>query len=67
MISSSSQAFFSSDLDRAVETAQIIDSVLAIKPQGVKTLRDLSWGKAFDMPLEEAHTLELEKTKPLFD
>lgn len=65
--SGKSLAFYSSDLKRAVESAQIIGSILGITPLPEKRLRELNWGIAMDMPLEEANKLELEKTEPLID
>jgi broad specificity phosphatase PhoE len=62
-----SVAFYSSDLDRAFETAQIIGSILDKKPLPEKALRELNWGIAVDMSLVEADRLELDKTEPLFD
>ena len=67
MISGKSVAFYSSDLNRANETAQIIGSILGITPLLEKGLRELNWGIAVDMPLEEAKKLELEKTELLID
>lgn len=67
MISGKSVAFYSSDLNRAVETAQIISSILGITSLPEKGLRELNWGIAVDMPLEKAKKLELEKTEPLID
>ncbi len=58
---------YSSDLDRATQTAQIIGSILAVNPIIDEALRDLNWGIAKDMPLDEARKLELEKTEPLVD
>jgi len=67
LIPSASFNLFTSDLLRAVETAQIMGSILEVIPTVEKALRDLSWGVATDMPLEEVHELELEKTEPLLD
>ncbi len=58
---------FSSDLLRASETALIIGSILGVTPIVEGALRDINWGIAVDMPLEEARKLELEKTEPLLD
>ncbi|MFX1319968.1 MAG: histidine phosphatase family protein [Promethearchaeota archaeon] len=60
-------ALFSSDLLRASETALIIGSILEVPPIVEKALRDINWGIAVNMPLEEARKLELEKTEPLLD
>jgi broad specificity phosphatase PhoE len=59
--------FFSSDLDRAIETTQIISSILGVAPRAEGALRDLNWGIATNISLEEARKLELEKTEPLVD
>ena len=58
---------FCSDLLRARETALIIGSILGVSPIVEGALRDINWGIAVDMPLEEARKLELEKTEPLLD
>jgi len=58
---------YASDLERAVETAQIIGKILGITPLYDEALRELNWGIAIDMTLEEAQKLELPKTKPLID
>jgi probable phosphoglycerate mutase len=63
----SSFGFFSSDLDRAFQTAEILGSYLGVSPVAEPALRDLNWGIAKDMPLEEAHAIELETTEPLVD
>jgi probable phosphoglycerate mutase len=60
-------AFFSSDLLRAIETAQIIGEILEIVPDSSPALRDINWGIAIDIPLQDAKKLELEKTEPLYD
>ena len=67
LISGSSTALYTSDLLRATETAEIIGGILNLIPKVDKALRDLNWGIAIDMPLEEAQKLELEKTEPLLD
>jgi probable phosphoglycerate mutase len=67
LLPNSSFGFFSSDLDRAIQTAEILGSFLGVSPIAEPTLRDLNWGIAKDMPLEEAHTIELETTEPLID
>jgi probable phosphoglycerate mutase len=58
---------YASDLDRAVETAQIIGKILKVKPRFDESLRELNWGIAIDMTLEEAQKIELAKTEPLVD
>jgi probable phosphoglycerate mutase len=58
---------YASDLDRAVETAQIIGKILGVRPQYDESLRELNWGIAIDMTLEEAQKIELAKTEPLID
>jgi probable phosphoglycerate mutase len=67
LISESSFAFFSSDLDRAFQTAEILGSFLGVPPVAEPALRDLNWGIATDMTLEEAHKIELEITEPMID
>ena len=67
LIGDSFIGLYTSDLLRAVETAEIIGSILNLVPKVDKALRDLNWGIAIDMPLEEAQKLELKKTEPLFD
>jgi broad specificity phosphatase PhoE len=67
LIQDSSFGFFSSDLDRANQTAQIIGSILEVVPIIDEALRDLNWGVVTDMPLKEAREFELEKTEPLFE
>ena len=67
LIAGSSTALYTSDLLRAAETAEIIGGNLNLVPKVDKALRDLNWGIAIDMPLEEAQKLELEKTEPLLD
>ena len=58
---------YTSDLDRAVETAQIIGKILGIRPLYDESLRELNWGIAIDITLEEATKIELPKTEPLID
>ena len=58
---------YASDLDRAVETAQIIGEILGITPLYDESFRELNWGIAIVMTLEEAQKLELPKTEPLID
>ena len=67
LIADSSTALYTSDLLRATETAEIIGSILNLVPKVDNALRDLNWGIAIDMSLEEAQNLELEKTEPLLD
>lgn len=67
LIPKSSFAFFSSDLDRAFQTAEILGSFLGVPPVAEPALRDLNWGIATDMTLEEAHKIELEITEPMID
>lgn len=67
MVPDSLLTFFSSDLIRAVQTAQIIGSIVGANPTSEKALRDLNWGVVTDMPLEEARELELERTEPMID
>ena len=67
VISDNPIVLFSSDLDRAAQTAQILGSILDVDPNIEEALRDLNWGIAKNMPLEEARKLELEKTEPLID
>ena len=67
LIADSSTALYTSDLLRATETAEIIGSILNLVPKVDNALRDLNWGIAIDMSLEEAQKLELEKTEPLLD
>lgn len=59
--------FYSSDLDRAKETAEIIGEILQSDLITTTALRELNWGIAVNMSLEEASKLELEKTEPLID
>lgn len=58
---------FTSDLKRALETAEIIGKILDTRPQVDIALRELNWGVAINMTLDEAKKLELEKTEPLID
>ncbi|MFW9935028.1 MAG: histidine phosphatase family protein [Candidatus Thorarchaeota archaeon] len=67
LIQDSSFGFFSSDLERASQTAQIIGSILEVVPILDEALRDLNWGVVTGMPLKEAREFELEKTEPLFE
>jgi broad specificity phosphatase PhoE len=67
LIQVSSFGFFSSDLTRARQTAQIIGSILEAVPIVDKALRDLNWGVVTDIPLEDAKKSELKKTEPLID
>jgi probable phosphoglycerate mutase len=62
-----SVAFYTSDLERALQTAQIIAKVLGITPVAEEALRELNWGVVVDMTLEEARKFEQEKTEPLLD
>ena len=66
-VQSRTPVLYASDLDRAVETAQIIGKILGITPLYDESLRELNWGIAIDMTLEAAQKLELPKTKPLID
>ena len=66
-VQSRTPVLYASDLDRAVETAQIIGKILGITPLYDEALRELNWGIAIDMTLEAAQKLELPKTKPLID
>jgi probable phosphoglycerate mutase len=59
--------FYSSDLIRAKKTAEIIGEILGIVPVTAEALRELNWGVARDMPLEQARHLELPMTEPLID
>lgn len=67
LLPNSSVAFYSSDLERALQTAQIIGSILEISPIAEEALRELHWGIAVDMTLEEARKLERKRTEPLLD
>ncbi len=67
LITESSVTMYSSDLDRATETAQIIGEILEITPNLEKALRDINWGIVADLPLEDALELELERTEPILD
>lgn len=67
LITAQSWSFYCSDLIRALETAKIIGSVLDLEPIADKALRELNWGVAKDMSLQEANSLKLEKTEPLID
>lgn len=58
---------YASDLDRAVQTAQIIGRIIGVNPQFEDSLREMNWGIAIDMTLEKAQELELVKTEPLID
>ncbi len=67
LIGAQSWSLFCSDLTRALETAEIIGSMLDLAPVADKALRELNWGVAKDMSLQEANTLKFEKTEPLID
>ncbi|MFX1565199.1 MAG: histidine phosphatase family protein [Promethearchaeota archaeon] len=67
LLPNSSVGFYTSDLERALQTAQIIGSIIGVTPVAKKALRELHWGIAMDMTLEEARKLEREKTEPLLD
>lgn len=67
LIRTESVAFFSSDLDRAMETATIIGSIFGLSAGSEAALRDLNWGIVKDMTMEEERDYELEKTVPLVD
>lgn len=58
---------YASDLDRAVQTAQIIGKIIGITPQFEESVREMNWGIAIDMTLAKAQELELAKTEPLID
>jgi probable phosphoglycerate mutase len=58
---------YASDLHRAVQTSQIIGKIIGITPQFEEALREMNWGIAINMTLEEAQELELVKTEPLID
>ncbi len=66
-VHSRTPVFYASDLNRAVQTAQIIGSIIGINPQFEESLREMNWGIAIDMTLKKAQELELEKTEPLID
>jgi probable phosphoglycerate mutase len=61
-VRSRTSILYTSDLDRAVETAQILGKILGVKPLYDESLRELNWGIAIDMTLEEAQKIELAKT-----
>ena len=67
LIGDSSVTLYTSDLLRAAETAEIIGQMLKLVPKMEETLRELNWGIAIDMSLEDAQKLELKKTEPLLD
>lgn len=67
LIQGKSIGFFSSDLKRARETAEIMADVLELTPIFTAELRELNWGIAKDMSLEEANRLKLPRTQPLMD
>ena len=60
-------SFYSSDFIRAKQTADIIGETLGIAPVATMALRELNWGVAKDITLEEAKHLELPMTEPLID
>jgi probable phosphoglycerate mutase len=59
--------FYSSDLDRAVETANIIGRIIGVEPLYDEALREMNWGIAINMTLEEARKIEIAQTEPLID
>ncbi|WP_164491735.1 histidine phosphatase family protein [Staphylospora marina] len=59
--------FCSSDLKRALETAQIIGDIIGKEPQVERDLRELNNGMAKNLPLEEARKMENPFSEPAID
>lgn len=59
--------FYSSDLARAVETADLIARSLRVSPDYVDGLRELNNGAAANLTAEEAARIALPITQPLID
>ncbi|GAA5346751.1 histidine phosphatase family protein [Planifilum fimeticola] len=59
--------FYSSDLKRALETAQIIGNIIGKEPQVEWELRELNNGIAKNLTLEEAHAIENPFSEPAID
>jgi len=59
--------FYSSDLPRAQQTAEVIGSAINLAPVLCPALRELNNGVAKNKPLAEAERLHLPVTEPLID
>jgi broad specificity phosphatase PhoE len=59
--------FYSSDLPRAKQTAEVIGSAINIVPVLCLELRELNNGVARNTPLAEAERLRLPVTEPIID
>ncbi|MEW9034044.1 MAG: histidine phosphatase family protein, partial [Planifilum fimeticola] len=59
--------FYSSDLKRALETAQIIGNIIGKEPQVEWELRELNNGIAKNFTLAEARTIENPFSEPAID
>jgi len=58
---------YSSDLSRALETAEIISSIMYIEFSSSKDLRELNTGKAINLTQTEADRIRQPMTEPLLD
>ncbi len=59
--------FCSSDLARAVETADIIASSLCLRPSYISGLREINNGAAANLTMEEAAAISIPMTHPAID